>query len=719
MNKTIDLKIKSLLSKMTIREKIGQLNQCMPPQNNEELIKIKHMIKHGEIGSIILANSATAGNDKQEDTRVELYNELQRIAIEESPNGIPIIYGRDVIHGHRTVYPVPLAQAASFNPELIEKCYRETAEEATVDSVHWSFTPMLDLSRDPRWGRIIEGPGEDPFVGKEMAKAVIKGLQGESLSNEDSIVACAKHYIGYGASEGGRDYHRTEITDYSLYNYYLPAFQSAVEAGVGTVMSSFNDISGQPITSSRYYLKDILRGHLGFKGFVVSDWGAVSQLKRQGVAKNNSECAELAINAGLDMDMVDNCYIDNLEKLVQEGKVTEKTIDESVYRILYIKFLKGLFENPYCNRKEVDYKSHRVTARKVAQESMILLKNSENILPLKKDVTVALLGPFVRERTALLGSWTLDGKSEETPNLLESMRNALPNGSVLTIADDTGLFDNKYQIIARSDVVILALGESEKVTGEARSLSNISLSAEQIDLIKSVHDCGKKVIGVFFCGRPIAMDGIADLLDGVLYAWHCGSETTTAVCDILFGDVSPSGRTAVTFPRKATHIPLYYNITSSGRHVNCYYGENPQNCYVDSLPTPYYPFGFGLSYGRFEYTDLKCDRQTISINELNAGQKIKVEINVTNCGEYDSKETVQLYIRDTVAQMMRPIRELKAFKKVFISAGEKTKVSFELGAENIGYYLSNGEYIVEPGEIEIYVGKNCIDTLKCVVFVEE
>jgi beta-glucosidase len=712
-----DKKIDKLISNMTLREKIGQLNQITITPYVDDIEKLYEKVKNGEIGSIILASSATAGNDPQGHVKVELYNNLQKIAIEESRLGIPMIYGRDVIHGHRTVYPIPLAAAAAFNEELTEKCYRNVAKEAAADGIHWTFSPMLDMCHDPRWGRVIEGPGEDPFVGASIARAVVKGFQGDDLTDTDSLIACAKHYIGYGASEGGRDYHRTEISDYNLYNYYLPAFRAAVDVGVGTVMSSFNDISGQPVTSGKKYLTDILRGKLGFDGFVVSDWEAVVQLQKQGIAESRSDCAKLALNAGLDLDMCDRCYIDTLEELVINGEVAEETVDLAVKRILRVKFAKGLFENPYREQREVDRTEHIKLAREAAQESIILLKN-DGVLPLKKDMSIAVAGPFLRERRALLGSWTLDGKAEETPNLFEAISNAVINGRIVNDVDNMSVYSNIDVLASEADVIVLALGESEKATGENRAIADISLNKDQRDLIVKAKATGKKVVGVFFCGRPIAMQSTADMLDAVVYAWHCGSETANAVCDILFGDVNPSGKTPITFPKKTGHIPLYYNVTSSGRPVNCYYGENPQNCYVDGGSEPYYPFGYGLSYTAFKYSTPKTDNESITLADLNNGKNFKVSVELKNTGNFEGKEVVQLYIHDKVASMMRPIRELKGFKKILLKQGESQIVDFDLGFSDLGFYTADGEYVVEKGEFEIFIGGNCLTENKILISVK-
>ena len=611
-----------------------------------------------------------------------------------------MIYGRDVIHGHRTVYPLPLASAASFNDELVTECYRNIAVEALADGIRWTFSPMLDLCHDPRWGRMVEGPGEDPYLGARMAKAIVRGFQGDSLNRSDSIVACAKHYLGYGASEGGRDYARTEISDITLYNYILPAFRAAVDAGVGTFMSSFNDINGIPVTGSKKYLTDILRGKLGFDGFVVSDWGAVSQLEKQGYAVDRRDSAKKAINAGLDLNMCDNCYIDNLEDLVNAGEVSVQTIDSAVRNILCVKLAMGLFDRPYGDMIEYDSARHLSDARDLASESMVLLKNS-GVLPLGRDATVALTGPFINERRSLLGTWTLDGDAANTTSFAEALCAA--SGNVRIIEDSDNAFE--YNGI---DTVIFALGESYLTTGENHSVSDISLDPAQRELIKKMRALGKKTVAVIFSARPMALGDIESDLDAILYAWHCGSETANAACDILFGKTVPSGKTPVTFPKKATHLPLYYNITSSGRPANCYYGETDQGNYADGICTPLYPFGYGLSYTSFEYSGLVVDSNTVSLEELKAGKRLTVSVNISNVGNFDGKETVQLYIHDKVASIIRPIRELKNYKKILIKKGETARVELTVGYDQLGFYDGSGDYTVEPGDFEIYVGESCL-----------
>lgn len=706
MFKEYQKEARKIISKMTLKEKIGQLNQITITSYMNNIENLHSMIRNGEVGSIILASSATAGNDPQGHVNIDLYNELQKIAVEESRMGIPMIYGRDVIHGHRTVYPLPLASASAFNDELIEKCYRNIAEEAAADGIRWTFSPMLDICHDPRWGRIVEGPGEDPYVGAQMAKACVKGFQGDDLTDKTSLVACAKHYLGYGFSEGGKDYFRTEISDTTLQNYVLPAFRAAVDSGVGTVMSSFNDINGIPVSGSKKYLNDILRGQLGFEGFVVSDWGAVEQQEAMGFAEDRKDCAKNSIKAGLDLDMCDRCYIENLEALVNEGQVSEETINLAVERMLCVKLAMGLFQRPYGEKFDYDKEKHLADARELAAESMVLLKNN-GVLPLKKDANIALFGPFVNERRSLLGTWSLDGSEKDTPTICEAMSAAMSGGKLI-VHNTNGLFDNTEYLSTDADVIVLALGESHWTTGEHHSVSDISLYASQIDLINRMRSTGKKVVGVFFCGRPMALEGVVENLDAVLYAWHSGSETANAACDILFGDVVPSGKTPVTFPRKATHIPLYYNITASSHPVNGYYGDHPQDNYTDSIATPLYPFGFGLSYTNFEYSNLVVDKQEITLEDLKQGAKFDVSISVTNIGDYDGKETVQLYIRDKVASIMRPMRELKGYKKEFIKQNQTINVNFQLSYNDLGFYNENGEFLVEKGEFEIYVGENCL-----------
>ena len=709
MQNDLELRIDEIISRMTLKEKIGQLVQLSAPVDDAGKERLKNRIRNGSVGSVILAFSSTAGNDAQRDTEVEVYNELQRVAVEESRMGIPVIFGRDVIHGHRTVMPIPLASAGSFNPELVEECYACVAKEAANDGVQWAFSPMVDVCHDPRWGRIIEGPGEDPYLASVMSRAIVKGFQGEDYSQKDRIAACVKHYLGYGASEGGRDYHRTELSDYTLYNLILPPFRAAVDAGVATVMSSFNDINGQPVTSSKKYLTDILRGHLGFNGFVVSDWAALANLRKQGVAETEAQCAAMALRAGLDMDMVDEYYANTLAMLVGSGEVPEALVDNAVRNVLRVKLSKGLFENPYTQKCEYDRTVHLHKAYDLAAESMVLLKNDNQILPLAKTARIALAGPLKQERRALLGSWVLDGKEEETQHFYEALQNALAGSEGAVICNTEDMTDDAAEkVFAQSDVIVLALGESHLVSGERHSLADIALTEHQVSLARRAHNTGKPVIGVVFCGRPLALQVVEPYLDAILCAWHCGSETAAVVTDILLGNIVPNGKTAVTFVKTTGHIPLYYNVTSGALANNGYYDQHPEDCYLDIPAKPMYPFGYGLSYTHFAFSPICCKKTEMTLDELRAGECFSFAMMLNNTGSYDGKETVQMYIRDKVASVMRPMRELKAFQKVFLAAGDQCEIRFAVGYDQLGFYMDNGEYVVEPGAFEIYIGDSCL-----------
>ncbi|HBF14780.1 MAG TPA: hypothetical protein DDW30_03690, partial [Clostridiales bacterium] len=493
-------RINELLERMTLREKLGQLTQAetVKADRAEEL---REAVRRGEVGSILMSVGSTAGNTPQGEIDVSFYNELQRIAVEEGPHGIPLLFGRDVIHGHRTVYPIPLAMAAAFDPELVKHCYREIAEEAANDSVHQSFAPMLDLSRDPRWGRIIEGSGEDPYVGAQMARAVVEGFQGDGTDRAGSVFACAKHFVGYGAAEGGRDYCHTEISDYGLYNFYLPAFREAIEAGATTVMSSFNDLNGEPVSASRHCLTEILREKLGFEGMVVSDYAAVHQLIRNGVAADDCEAAALALEAGVDMDMADFCYLNEGERAVREGQLSEAAVDLAVRRVLRVKFAKGLFEAPYCERRTFDLGAHRKSARTLAGEAAVLLKNEGGLLPLAKDTSLLLVGEGAEERRGLHGSWSLDGDPSKTANFCEAMREKVTRPELLCY--DRNCESNRTD----AEVVVLAFYEDHYSTGENACISDITISDYERFLLRRARALGKKLVGVFFYGRPIAMQG--------------------------------------------------------------------------------------------------------------------------------------------------------------------------------------------------------------------
>ncbi len=679
---------KSILDTLTLQEKLGQLNMvCIQPEVDE----IKELIRAGQVGSVIMAGSIIPC-DSDNTFFKETIDELQKTAVEESHSKIPLMIGRDVIHGHQIVYPIALAMSASFNFELIKQAYSETADEALCDGINWTFSPMLDLSRDPRWGRIIEGPGEDPYVGAMAAKAAVEGIQGTEIPYK--MAACAKHYLGYGASEGGRDYHRTEISDYSLRNFYTKAFKGAADANVLTVMNSFNEINGQPTTSSRYYLTDILRGELGFGGFVVSDAGCVHQLTHQCVAKDYKEAAKLAVNAGLDMEMNKLCF-DHLEELVNDGEVSMETIDTAVLRILEVKLKLGLFEEPYSKYHSFDVNKHLETARKLSGECCILLKNKDNILPLNKDEKIGITGPFLNDKRNMLGSWTLDFNLDYVTTIADAIKAAAPNAVELDSL--------RYTDSRNCDTVVAVIGENYSLTGEAHSVADISLDKAQAEMIHTLKRLGKKVVAVISAGRPLALGEIEDEVDAILYVWHGGTQTGLATADVLFGDVCPSGRVPMTFARATGQIPIYYNCPPSGRLVNGYYSDDIRYPnYEDVLSTPLYPFGYGLSYTEFKYSEVNAEKTKFTLDELKAG--VKFSVTVSNVGKRGAKEVVQLYIRDVYSSYTRPLKELKGFEKLYIEAAESEKIEFTLTEKDLGYFTPGGEYVVEKGEFEIFIG---------------
>lgn len=695
----IEKRIDDLLSIMTLEEKIGQLNQISSAKNEE---KLKELIKSGKVGSVIMASSCFAGSEEGGVAGTAYFNELQRAAVEESRLGIPIIFGRDVIHGHHTVYPLPLAMASSFNDELVKTAYRDIASEAALDHIHWTFTPMLDLSRDPRWGRCVESPGEDPYLGSRMAAAMVKGIQGDKLSDESSISACAKHFIGYGLSEGGRDYHHTDVSEPSLHNYYLPAFGAAVKAGVQTVMNSFNEIGGQPVASSRYLLTDVLRGELGFDGFVISDWCAIQQLINHGVAADDKQAAELAFNAGLDMDMVDECYIKHIADLIKEGRISEETLDNAVRNILRVKLRLGLFEHPFAPKYKIDKKEHSAHARELASESMVLLKNANRALPLKENERVALAGPMATIKETHLGTWTLDGDENDVTSIAEAMKAV---GGNRVKCHHAWLADKQMILPRDCDTYVLCLGESRLMSGENNCLADISVPEDQVALAKRAKCEGKKVVAVMCFARPVAMQELEPYCDAILYAWHSGTEAGNAVADILYGRVNPSGKIAMTFPRVTGQVPVYYNYLRAARPCNEYYGQG--RSYRDIPARPMYPFGYGLSYTDFEIGGIDSDKDTLSLSQLKNGESFKISVNVKNAGDTDGKETVQLYIKDEVSSVVRPLRELKGYKKIFVKAGETVNVEFGIGFEELSFYNAKLEKTVEPGEFTVYVGNDC------------
>ncbi len=686
-----------LLSRMTLAEKAGQLNQWynLGPDQYDQ-------VRNGEIGSGLLANSSTAGNNRQERVFAKGINEIQKIAVTESRLGIPLLFGRDVIHGYRTVAPIPLGMAAAWSPELIEAANTIAAMEARADGIHWGFSPMLDIARDPRWGRVAEGFGEDPFLVGKLAAAAVRGFQGneqDAIPHQfpaDRIVACAKHFVGYGAAEGGRDYNTTEITPQTLHNLYLAPFKAAIESGCATVMSAFHDIGGIPLSAHRYLLGEVLKERWGFDGFIVSDWGAVGELIHHGIAADGNHAAELACNAGVDMDMCTMVYLQNLPDLVRAGKVSEARLNDAVRRVLRIKFAVGLFENPYAD-PDASQAVHLLpeslaTIRRLADASMVLLKNN-GILPLRSNnLTLCLSGPLADQRQALLGCWTPDGQEEEVTTLKEAIAARLGTETWLHHCD---LADDAVKRARSSDVLILALGESAGRSGEDNCTTTIDLPPGQEALVEAARRMEIPIVVVVFGGRPLNLTRIMDWADAVLFAWHPGSTGGLGVADVLFGDVNPSGRLPITFPRSTGQIPLYYNHRATGRPMVA--NSRHHSRYVDSLDSPLFPFGFGLSYTTFAYSNLRTSPDSPT-------SEISVTVEVTNTGNRAGTTVAQCYLRDMVASVARPVRELKGFERVHLEAGETKTILFKLGPEELAYLDGNGNAVLEPGRFQVWVG---------------
>ncbi len=694
--------IEKIIKKMSLKEKICQLTEvCVPITSFEDALE---RIKKEPIGTIITAGGANAGNDAQSPISADNMDELQRVSMEK--HGIPLLIGRDVIHGHHIVLPIPLGLGATFNPELVEEGYRAVAEEAKSNGLNWTYAPMVDVSRDARWGRIIESAGEDTLLNAKMGEAIVYGFQGRE--KKLNMAACVKHFVGYGAAYGGRDTHSSEISEYSLRNYYLPPFKAAVEAGVASVMNSFTEVSGEPVASSRYLLTDILRGEWGFDGFVVSDWGSVNQLQNQGVAETPAHAAELAINAGLDVEMVNlEYYYKHLEELVEEGRVRVETIDEAVRRVLRVKEKLGLFDNPFVEKRDYDRTAHRDVARRIAEEAMVLLKNENKALPLKKDEKLVVMGPFAKDKRSILGSWTCDFDINESVTVFDAICEKADNVIYLDYENP------EYRDLAWTvnndlgyDTAIVVIGESYALTGEANCIAKIELSDSQREMIRFARRHCKKVIGLMAFGRPRAMFEDIDMLDAVIYMWHAGSQTGSAIANILFGEVSPSGKLSATLPKVTGQVPIYYNMPPVARCRQSYYEKQANSTYKDLDGMPLYPFGYGLSYTEFKYGKAKVECDRITLEDIENGKTFKVSVEVENVGDYDGKETVQCYVRDCVSSMTRPVRELKAFEKIFLKKGESQTVVFEIGKEELGFWRRDSRFAVEKGKFIIWTGEN-------------
>lgn len=674
---------------MTTEEKIGQLNQFSASADLSP-----DLLRQGKIGSLINASGALTGQGFSDSGNAEISNHFQKLAL-ESRLKIPLIFGRDVIHGFRTVFPIPLAQAAAFDPDLAGEAASVAAREATASGIQWTFAPMLDIARDPRWGRVAEGNGEDPFLCSQIAAAVVKGFQGEDLSAPDKMVACAKHYVGYGSAEGGRDYEGGEISEPTLRDVYLPPFRAAIEAGSGTVMSAFIDLNGIPATADRRLLTNVLRGEWGFDGFIVSDWESIKELIPHGIAEDEADAAQLALHAGLDMDMVSGVFLNTLGKSLTDGKISREELDEAALRVLRIKHRAGLFDHPYTDAgratPDILAPQARTLARKLARESMVLLKNENNLLPLQGFRRILVAGSFIHARAELFGTWTPDGRAEDVTPLDEALRETAPNGMELWFADTPDL---ALHLAHQVDAVVLLIGEHPSRSGENANVSDLGLPPGQSEFVDAMKEIGKPMTLVIFAGRPLAITRQLSQADAVLYAWHPGIEGAAALGELLFGHEAPSGRLPITFPRATGQVPIYYNQKNSGRPVH---PEGQfKTRYIDLLPSPLLPFGFGLAYTQFEYGNLKLSSDVMRGSlEISAG--------VTNVGARVGVETVQLYVRDLVGSLTRPIRELKGFQSLTLQPGETRRVTFVLREEQLAFTRADGTFGTEPGNFHVWV----------------
>lgn len=705
MDRTVD----SLLFLMTLEEKCGQLNQIVAQWKDDVSYlseENKEMIRRGKIGSLLGAGGASA------------IREMQRVAVEESRLHIPLIVGIDIIHGARTIFPVPLGEASTWDPALVEKSARVAAFEASAQGIQWTFAPMVDIARDPRWGRIVEGSGEDPYLGSVMASARVRGFQGKNLSDSTSIMACAKHFAAYGGAEAGRDYNVADISERTLREVYLPPFKAAVDAGVGSFMSSFNEIAGVPSSGSKFLMTDVLRHEWGFKGFVVSDWTAVAELIPHGVAATRADAGSLAINAGVDMDMMSSIYLEELPDLARKGIVGEDVLNEAVRRVLNAKYKLGLFRDPYRGispereKRSILTPENLKTALEVARKSIVLLKNDNSLLPLSKGLkTIAVIGPLADDRIDPLGPWDAGGRAEEVVAVLEGIRRKVPAKMKVLYAkgceiDGDSTFNTDEAVIAakQANVAILVVGESRSMSGEAASRSTLDLPGRQRDLVKAIYETGTPVILVLMNGRPLTIVWEAEIIPVILETWFLGVQTGHAVADVLFGDVNPSGKLPVTFPRSVGQIPIYYNHKSTGRPFID--ADKYTSKYLDIANTPLYPFGYGLSYTSFSYADVKVSSAKVGMKD-----SLVVSTQVKNMGEREGDEVVQLYVQDVVGSVTRPVKELKAFQRISLNPDEKKNVQFTIHTDQLAFYGLDMKRVVEPGMFNVYVGGNSVEVL--------
>lgn len=724
MNKFIN----ELMAKMTIQEKIGQLNlpgsgDIVTGQTSSSDIGLK--IKEGKVGGLLNLKS------------VKKIRDVQRVAVEETRLKIPLIFGMDVVHGYQTTFPIPLGLTASWDMALIEKSARIAAQEATADGICWTYSPMVDIARDPRWGRIAEGAGEDVYLGSQVAKAFVRGYQGNDLSKNNTMMSCVKHFALYGAAEGGRDYNTTDMSFQRMYNEYLPPYKAAIDAGAGSVMSSFNDINGIPATANKWLLTDLLRGEWGFNGFVVTDFTGINELMEHGLGDLQTVSA-LALTAGVDMDMIGEGFLTTLKKSLDESKISQATIDQACRRILEAKYKLGLFDDPYryCDvnraKTEIATPENFKVAREIAAQTFVLLKNEKETLPIQKKGKIALIGPLADYRKNMAGTWSVAVDHDQSVTVLEGFKEATGKEAEIIYAKGSNITDDPkldnwtapwgepgidpdrtpaelreeaVAVASQCDVIVAVMGEAAEMSGESSSRSDISLPGSQQELLEALLKTGKPVVLVLFTGRPLILNWENKNIPAILNVWFGGSTAGQAIADVVFGAVNPSGKLPVTFPQNMGQIPLYYNHKNTGRPLEeGKWFEKFRTNYLDVTNDPLYPFGYGLSYTSFTYGDLKLDQ-----NKLTGNQTLKASIEVTNSGKRDGAEVVQLYIRDLVGSMTRPVKELKGFQKVFIKAGETKTVTFDITPEELKFYNYELKYDWEAGDFIIMAGGNSRD----------
>jgi len=714
---SIETRIEHLLSQMTLADKIGQMSQF-----NSDAHDLHQAIREGRVGSVL------------NEVNTESVNHLQWLALENSPHGIPLLIGRDVIHGFKTVFPIPLGQAASWNPDVLLEGARISAIEAASTGVNWTFAPMIDITRDPRWGRIAECLGEDPYLGSVLATAMVEGFQGDDLAAKGSIAACAKHFAGYGASEAGRDYNTSNIPEIELRNVHLPPFKALADAKVATFMTSFSDLNGVPASGNEFLLKQVLRQEWDFQGMVVSDWDSIRQLSIHGLTPNDKEAAFEAANAGLDMEMVSSCYADHLPGLIDENRVSERQLDTMVANILRTKFQLGLFETPYTHPDEFPElvnEEHLQAAKRAVLQSCVLLKNDNHALPLSlhKPSSIAIIGPMADEPQEQLGTWVFDGEAQHSQTPLQAIQAMA--GEQTQVQFSRGLkntrdrnhdgFDEAAEIAGKSDIALIFAGEEAILSGEAHCRANIDLPGHQVELIKAIADTGTPVILVVMAGRPLTLEPVVGYANAILYAWHPGTMGGPAIAELLFGLEVPSGKLPVTFPRMVGQIPIYYGHKNTGRppchetfvHIDDIESGAPQTSlgmsamHIDAGFTPLFPFGFGLSYTNFHYENI-----TLSSDRISLGESVTISAELSNTGKYEAEEVVQLYTRDPVANVTRPVKELKGFQKIKLAPGQRETVHFQLHTDDLAFCNRHMQWVTEAGQFHVWIGGNSDTSLR-------